>query len=85
MSYQTSNTIFLIKPYNPYIAPAANETVHYIYQVNGNKYAVVETTLNWGKPELGLSIEEEDDYGYYFYKSFDEAMDFVKLLKECNR
>ena len=85
MSYQTSNTVFLIKPYNPYIAPAANETIHYTYQVNGNEYAVVETTLDWGQPQLGLSIEEQDNYGYFLYNSLDEVMAYVKVLKEINK
>lgn len=80
-----NNTVFLIKPFSPYVPPAANETIHYVYRINDRQYAIVETILNWGKPELGLSIEEQDDYGYYFYKSLDDAMDFVKLLKECNR
>lgn len=85
MSYQTSNTVFLIKPYNPYIAPAANETIHYIYRINDRQYAIVETTLDWGQPQLGLSVEEEDNYGYFLYNSLDEAMAYVNLIKEINK
>ena len=78
-------TIFLVKPYNPYVPLAPEEKIRYRYKIHDTQYAIVETVLNWGKPEVGLPIEDEDYCGFYLYNSFDEAMDFVRLIKEYNR
>ncbi len=79
------NRVYLIKPYNPYVPAAENETIKYIYTINEQQFCIVETVLDWGKPQVGLSIDQEDNYGFYLYNNYEDALEYVKLIKRLAR
>jgi len=37
--------------------------------------------LDWGKAKVAVPIDEEDDFGYRLYDTYEEAYDYVQLLK----
>lgn len=78
-------TVFLIKPYSAHISPAPNEKVHDIFKINEQEYAIVETILEWGKPQIAQTIEQEDSYGFYLYNSYKDAKYFADLVRRYNR
>ena len=51
------NTIFLIKPYNPYISPAEGEIIRHIFKVYDQDFAICEAYLDWGKANVAVPIE----------------------------
>lgn len=75
------NTVFLIKPYNPYIRPAEGETIRFIFTLHDRQFAICEATLDWGRAQVAVPIDEEDDFGYRLYDTYEEAYDYVQLLK----
>lgn len=79
------NTVFLIKPYNDYIRPAKGETIRHIFTLYDRQFAICEATLDWGKAQVAVPIDEEDDFGYRFYDTYEEAYEYVQLLKRLAR
>ena len=79
------NTVFLIKPYNDYIRPAEGETIRHIFTLYDRQFAICEATLDWGKAQVAVPIDEEDDFGYRFYDTYEEAYEYVQLLKRLAR
>jgi len=76
-SMEQTNTVFIIDPYSKY----CNDKVVLTFTVNGKEYAVKETTLNCGIPQLN-SIEEEAEQPYFkLYNTLDEAKEYIKELK----
>ena len=77
--------VYILKPYSPYVRPAPEETIEYIFRLYGEQYCIASVVLDWGIARTARPIEEEDDFGYTFYETFDDAMAFVKQLKEFEK
>ncbi len=77
--------VYIIKTYNPYIAPADGETIKFIFRLYEQQYCISEVSLYWGKPQVATPIELEDDFGYTMYDTYEDALAFVKELKEISR
>ncbi len=75
------NTIFLIKPYSPYISPAEGEIIRHIFKVYDQDFAICEAYLDWGKANVAVPIEQEDTFGYYYYNTYEEALEYANIIK----
>ncbi len=51
-----NKTVFIIDTYDAF--SSYNDTVRYIFQMNGRPWCIKEVTCNWGKPDIGISFEE---------------------------
>lgn len=57
----------------------------YVFSVNGNWFAVKEVQLEWGKPQIPQSIEEDRSHdSWEIYDTFEDALKFVHLMKGLN-
>ena len=77
--------IYIIKPYNKYIQPAPQEKIISLFIVNQIWYCISETSLEWGQPQVARPLLEQDDYGYRIYNTYEEAQEFVHMLKQISR
>lgn len=80
-----NNKVYIIKPYNKYLLPQLGETVLYKFNLYDTQYCISEVILQWGKPLVARLIEQQDDYGYYLYNTYQQAMNYVKILKQIER
>lgn len=63
------------------------DRIHSVYkfEINEQWYAVKEVILFWGQPQLPVSIEEEKNpETYSLYQTKEEAMEFVRRIRELN-
>lgn len=79
------NKVYIIKPYNPYVLPAEQEIIRYIFRIYDSQYCISEVVLNWGQPQTSRPIEEEDNFGYNLFNTFDEAMEYVQLIRRLSK
>ena len=77
--------IYIIKPYNKYIEPLQGETIISTFIINQTWYCISETFLEWGQPQVARPLLEQDDYGYRIYNTYEEAQEFVRVLKQISR
>ena len=78
--------VYIITPYYPYIPPAQGQRNLFVYSINGRQFCITEVDLEWGQPKVALPIEEQSEsWNYKYFQTYDEAMDYVKLIKEINR
>lgn len=57
----------------------------YKFELNGNWYAVKEIEMEWGLPKLPLLVDRQQSPEQYFiYDTFEEAMEFVHMVKSLN-
>lgn len=78
---------FIVDCYNKY-DNWDREHSKYVFEINGQEYAIKEVILFWGKPRLPLRIGENQDSentSYFIYNSFENAMSFVHTIKSLNR
>ena len=73
---------FIIDNYNKY---DRWDRAHskYIFEINGNWYAIKEVELEWGKPKLPMRIGQYESQ-YYVYGTYNEAISFVQRMKRMN-
>ena len=75
---------YIIDTYNKYNS-WDREHQRYIFEINGQWYAIYEVILFWGEPQLEQKVDEEKDPKTYFiYDSEEEARKFVYLMKSLN-
>lgn len=68
---------FIIGNYNKYDFWDRTHS-RYVFEINGNWYAIKEVGLEWGVPKLPLYVDRnEDATAYHLYNTYDEAMEFV--------
>ena len=79
------NKVYILKPYTPYIAAAQGEIIKYKFRLYDQWYCISEVQLEWGQPQVARPLEEDDNYGYVLYESFDDAMAYVNQLREFER
>lgn len=72
-----SQTVFLIDEYNKY---RDKDKVRGIYLLNGRYWAILETELVWGKPQLDRF--DSDEIEFHLYSTLEEAQDFMHALKK---
>lgn len=76
---------YIIDTYNRWDNWDQEHSKH-IFCVNDQWYAIKEVELEWGLPRLPMRIQESEtplDI-YYIYETFEEAMQFVFLIKSLN-
>ena len=75
---------FIIGNYNKYdVWDRAHSK--YVFEVNGNWYAIKEVQLEWGIPKLPQYVDRENYAAdYYLYDTYEDAMDFVRKVKYAN-
>lgn len=78
------NTIFIIDTYSQYLPTSVKELARYIFSLNDILYAIYEVELEWGQINMERPIEEEHIPDFYYFNSYEEALDFVKQLKKIN-
>lgn len=80
-----NKTVFIIDTYDAF--SSYNDTVRYIFQMNGRPWCIKEVTCNWGKPNIGISFEEcpPQPEDFYLYNTYEEALNYVEKLKKINR
>lgn len=78
--------VYIIMPYYRNMPPLQGQKILYVYKLHDNWYCICQCELEWGHPKVAIPIEEESDfYSYNFFKTYDEAFEYVKLIKELNR
>ena len=75
---------FIIDTYNR-MDQWDQEHSEYVFEINGNWYAIKSVRLEWGFPVLPMRLEEEKKVEWFrVYESMDEALQFVFQLKTLN-
>lgn len=78
--------VYVITPYYSNIPPAHGQHNLYVYSINGRQYCIAEVELEWGQAQVAIPIEEQSDFiSYKYFQTYDEAFEYVKLIKELNR
>ena len=76
---------FIITTYNKYNQWDRAHS-RYTFEINGQQYAIMEVGLEWGQPQLQLSIEKDDNPGAYrLYSTYNDALQFVKHIRHLNK
>ena len=75
---------FIIDTYNKYdIWDRAHSVLK--FRINDNWYAIKSVELEWGVPQLGLKVDQDDDPAFYhIYNTYEEAYAFVQQMKLIN-
>ena len=74
---------FVIDRYNKYDAWDREHQV-YVFEVNGQEYAVMRVEMEWGIPQIGCRVDT-DQYGeYQVYERLEDAMKFVHTIRKLN-
>lgn len=78
-------TVFIVDMYNPY--SPYNADVRAIAKVKDRWLCVREVQMNWGKPNIGISFDDNppEPEDFYIYNTFEEANEFMQELKRINR
>lgn len=75
---------FIIGTYNKYDI-WDREHAQCTFEINGNWYAIFEVEMEWGLPKLGIKVDRnESGQGYYVYDTYEDALEFVRLMKGLN-
>lgn len=75
---------YIIEPYNRY-DQWDKEHSKYIFEINGLEYAIKQVILFWGRPQLPTRIEENiNPETYHLYEDYDDAMRFVRYMRQLN-
>lgn len=78
--------VYIIMPFYNNIPPAPGQQILYVFKINDHQSCICECELEWGNPKIAIPIEEQSEYyKYYYFKTYDEAFEYVKLIKELNR
>lgn len=80
-----NNKVYIIKPYNKYLLPQRGETIVYKFELYNTQYCISEVELQWGKPIVARLLQQEDDFGYYLYDTYQQALSYIKQLKTLAR
>lgn len=72
----TNQTVFIIDTYNKY----SSDNIVSVFKVHDREFAIKQTTLEWGKPQLS-AIEDQDEY-FHIYNTLEEAREYVRTLKK---
>lgn len=75
---ETTDKIYIINNYRRY----SKDDVVFTFRVYGREYAVIRTTLNWGKPVLSNIEDSAADWDFHIYTSLDEVRTYVRKLKQ---
>lgn len=80
-----NKTVFIIDTYNPF--SPYTDTVCSIFWLNGRQWCIREVKCEWGKPQIGISFEDNapEPEDFYLYNTYDEAYNFAMKLKQMNR
>ena len=74
-----TKTVFVIDTFNIYNHEQVIKARR-IFQMNQRWFAIYETELVWGVPQLGFL---DDEYrSYYYYETFEEADNYVTNLRK---
>lgn len=77
-------TAFIIDTYNKFDI-FDREHSRYVFEINGNMYAIKEVYMKWGRPKLPLRIgAEKDQEQYKIYDTYEDAMEFVHTMRGLN-
>lgn len=75
---------FIIGNYNRFDRWDREHSV-YVFEINGQKYAVKKVEMEWGLPQVRERIGEETRPDqYYIYDTYEDAMKFVRQMKMIN-
>ena len=75
---------FIIESYDKYDV-WDRERSKYVFEVNGNWYAIKEVEMEWGLPKLPLYVDRDTDASsYYVYDTLEDAMRFVQQVRKIN-
>lgn len=75
---------FIIDTYNRFSQWDRTHSV-YVFNINGNTYAIKEVEMVWGQPALEPHIDREDNASsYHIYETYEEAFTFARTLKHLN-
>ena len=75
---------FIIESYDKYDI-WDRECSKYIFEVNGNWYAIKEVEMEWGIPKLAIRIDRDTDASsYQVYDTLEDAMRFVQQVRKVN-
>ena len=69
-------SIFVVDTYNKY---RNKDKVRRVFLLHGTWYAIYETTLFWGKPELGY-IDDDNFLFYALFLTLEEANAYVDKI-----
>lgn len=80
-----NKTVFIIDTYNPF--SPYTDTICSIFQLNGRQWCIREVECEWGKPQIGISFEDNapEPEDFYLYNTYDEAYNFAMKLRQMNR
>lgn len=80
-----NKTVFIIDTYNPF-SPYTG-SVRSIFWINDRQWCIREVECEWGKPQIGLSFEDNapEPEDFLLYNTYEEALMFVNKLKQINR
>lgn len=73
--------VYIIKPYNKYLLPQRQQRIVYKFNLYDNAYCISQVSLEWGHPIVARLIQEQDDFGYHLYDTYEDALKYVQQLK----
>lgn len=74
---------FVIDRYNKYDSWDREHQV-YVFEVNGQEYAVMRVEMEWGVPQVGQQVDTEQYGEYQVYEKLEDAMKFVHMIRKLN-
>ena len=75
---------FIIGAYNKYDFWDRQHSV-YKFRINETWYAIKEVQLEWGLPQLGLRVDEDEmPESYHIYDTYEDALEFARKMKAIN-
>ena len=65
--------------------PEIGQRIVYKFNLDDNQYCISQVNLEWGKPVVARPIEQQDDFGYHLYNTYEQALSYVLQLKQIAR
>lgn len=75
---------FIISTYNKYDIWDRTHSV-YKFEVNGNWYAIKKVEMEWGLPQDGYRVDQNNYLKQYqVYDTYENALKFARQMKMMN-
>ena len=75
---------FVIGLYDKYDVWDREHSV-YKFEINGSWYAIKRVEMEWGLPQVGLRVDNNEHPEYYYvYSEYEDALEFVRQMKLVN-
>ena len=76
---ESNQTVFVIDALHEY---ADKGKIRQVFQLHGRNFAIIETDLLWGIPNLNrYDGDDGEAMPFYLYSTIEEAQEYVKQIR----